>query len=257
MLVAWAKTISPAEARRPPGACPRVGVRDAFDQRLWEDGPVGENPPFVLEMWGRFNYSLAVVIAEGCAIDKEYNTLRQRYEETGLSASEAREHAPREADGFVTIAEVWPATSFPPHLQADTGSGATGYVPCLLPDWLKDTQPYAVDLNRIATVSWRALDRRVAMAVDDPAWRQRLQTGLCRHFASRSIRISAELQEIFQDSILDVEAVGVPTGDPPRIRVRIHFEGGRSQDLEAIGGMAPTGDGVDDGGAGLQTRRED
>jgi hypothetical protein len=255
VLAAWAQTISPQEHGLSSAMHPTVGARDALDLRFWEDGPPGIAPPAVLEMWGRFNYSLAVVIAEGCAIDKEYTILRRRYEASGMDSVAAASRALDEADGLVTIAEAWPAEALPSHLQPEAESGAVGYVPFLLPGWVDDGRTYAVDLNRISTVSWRSLDQRIATAVDDPAWRQRLQTGLCRYFAARSIRISAELQEIFQEPILQVEAIGVPAGNPPRVRVRLHFESGRSQDLEAIQESVAAESAELDVGPGLQTRR--
>lgn len=145
--------------------------------------------------------------------------------------------------------------SFPKHLQRDAASGATGYVPFALPNWIGDTRPYAVDLNRISTVSWRALEQRNALSVDDAGWRQRLQTGLCRYFASRTIRLSADLREIFQQAVVRAEAVGVPSGNPPRVRVRLHFENMTSINLEAIQDMESGRDPEGDGGPGLHTRR--
>lgn len=141
--------------------------------------------------------------------------------------------------------------SFPEHLQRDAASGATGYVPFALPDWIGDTRPCAVDLNRISTVNWRALEQ----SVDDAGWRQRLQTGLCRYFASRTIRLGADLREIFQQAVVRAEAVGVPSGNPPRVRVRLHFENMMSIDLEAIQDMESGRDPEGDGGPGLHTRR--
>ncbi len=256
VLAAWAKTIGPEERKPAIALHPTIGARDALDQRFWADGPLGVSPVSTLEMWGRFNYSLAVVIAEGCAIDKEYNILRRGYEAEGMPPPAAASRALDEAEGLVTIAETWPVESLPAHLQPEAESGAVGYVPFLVPDWLDDERAYAVDLNRISTVSWRSLDQRIATAVDDPAWRHRLQTGLCRYFAARSIRISAELQEIFQKPILRAEAVGVPAGNPPRVRIRLHFENGRSQDLEAIQeNTAAEGAAMIDEGPGLRTRR--
>lgn len=255
VLVAWAKTISPEEARSTQAQYPSIGTRDAFDHRYWADSPAGTAPPQVLEMWGRMNYSLGVVMAEGCAIDKEYNTLRANYIDAGMDANQATTQALRNVDAFVTVAEAWPVEAFPPHLQRDAESGSVGYAPFAVPDWLGDSRTYAVDLNRISTVSWRALDQRIAMVAADPAWRQRLQSQLCRYFASRTIRISADLQDIFQEPILSAEAVGVPAGNPPRVRVRLHFENGRSVDLEAIQTATADDDPDEDKGPGLHTRR--
>jgi hypothetical protein len=255
VLVAWTKTIGPAEQQHSSGLHPQPGAKDALDLRLWDDGPPGVIPVPVLEMWGRHNYSIAVVLSEGCAIDKEYNILRQQFEISGLEPIEARKRALDEAVGFITIAEAWPVESFPPHLKSEAEGGATGYVPFYVPNWTQDSRPFAVDLNRISTVSWRSLDTRIAVAEGDAAWRQRIQSGVCRHFASRTIRITSDLQEIFQAPILSAEAVGVPAGSPPRVRVRLHFENGRCEDLEAIQGSAQPDVVEADRGPDLQTRR--
>ena len=68
VLVAWAKTIEPSTSLA-AGARPVIGARDALDMPLWD-----EQLP-VLAMWGRMNYGMAVIIPDGCAIDKDYNTL--------------------------------------------------------------------------------------------------------------------------------------------------------------------------------------
>jgi hypothetical protein len=255
VLVAWAKTIDPTESHGSSSLHPTVGARDGLHLRFWDDGPPNSQPPQVLEMWGCYNYSLAVVISEGCAIDKEFNILRRQFEAEGASATEAMSKAAASAAGFVSIAEVWPVAALPEHVQREAESGAVGYVPLLIPEWWGDDRPYAVDLSRIATVSWRALDQRIAMATVDPGWQLRLQSGLCRYFASRTIRITEDLQTVFQQAVLRVEAVDLPVGNPPRVRVRVHFAGGRSQVLEAIQ-ESPAAEPIKtDAGPGLETRR--
>src|SRR5947209_1871336 len=87
LLVAWAKTIEPQqEARSIP--YPTIGRRDAFNLRFWDGG----DPP-ILEMWGCLNYGLAVVVADDCAIDKEFNILRERYVDEGVDPYVAAERA--------------------------------------------------------------------------------------------------------------------------------------------------------------------
>ncbi len=255
VLVAWAKTIGPAERLGSTSLHPSVGVRDGLHLRFWDDGPPGARPPQVLEMWGCFNYSLAVVVSEGCAIDKEFNILRQQLEAEGANSSEAMSKAAASAAGFVAIAEVWPVAALPAHLRREAESGAVGYIPFLIPEWCEDNRPYVVDLSRLATVSWRSLDQRLAVAGADHDWQLRVQSGLCRYFAARTIRISEDLQAIFQQPVLRVEAVDLPVGTPLRVRVRVHFAGGRSQVLEAIQ-EHPAAEPIQlDEGPGLQTRR--
>jgi hypothetical protein len=66
LLVAWGKTVSAEEASSSGTSHPVVGVRDAFDLRFWTSSDD------VHEKWGRMNYGLAVVLADSCAIDKEF-----------------------------------------------------------------------------------------------------------------------------------------------------------------------------------------
>src|SRR5260370_16108986 len=132
VLVAWAKTVGSQERKPTSVFHPTIGARDGLDLRFWDDRPPGTTSVLVLEMWGRFNYSLAVVVAEGCAIDKEYNILRRRYEADGVDPPAAVSRALNEAEGLVTIAETWPAEALPSHLQQEAESGAVGYVPFLL-----------------------------------------------------------------------------------------------------------------------------
>ena len=68
----------------------------------------------------------------------------------------------------------------------------------------------------------------------DARWVLRLQSGLCRYFAARTIRVSEDLADIFQQQVTQAEALTPPTGDPPRVRVRLHFTDGRTVDVEAI-----------------------
>lgn len=228
LLVGWGKTIHPDEARHTERRHPIAGQRDAFDLRFWDD-----NRPDILELWGRLNYGLAVVVTDGCAIDKEYNTLRDRYLHAGQSAQEAARRAVADAAPFVNVAEAWPVDFLPEHLQREAASGAAGYVPFAL-DWIapEELRTYVVDLSRIATVSWRAIDRRLAMA--DARWVLRLQSGLCRYFAARTIRVSEDLADIFRQPVIQAEALTPPAGNPPRVRIRLHFGDGRTVDVEAI-----------------------
>jgi hypothetical protein len=247
LLVAWAKTIEPQpEAASIP--YPTIGRRDAFSLRFWD----GNNPP-ILEMWGRLNYGLVVVVADDCAIDKESSILRERYVTEGIEPDQARERANEHAEPYVAVAEVWPVDALPEHLQRDAESGAVGYVPFSMGDLVpEDPRAYAVDLNRMSTISWRAIDRRLAMR--DGRWRQRLQTQLCRFFAARTIRVNDELAEIFNQPVVRAEALTPPAGTPPRTRARLHFADGRSVTVEAM-----LGEGADQGEASgrprLQTRR--
>ncbi|HEX6506018.1 MAG TPA: hypothetical protein VF221_00145 [Chloroflexota bacterium] len=207
---------------------PTIGRRDAFSLRFWD----GKNPP-MLEMWGCLNYSLAVVVADDCAIDKEFNILRERYEGEDMDTNQAAEQANDQAEPYVAVAEVWPVNALPVHLQRDAESGTVGYVPFSMGDVVpEDSRPYVVDLNRMATISWRAIDRR--LAIRDERWRQRLQTQLCRFFAARTIRVNDELAEIFYQPVVRAEALTPPAGSPPRTRARLYFADGSNVTVEAI-----------------------
>jgi hypothetical protein len=225
-----------------------VGKRDALSLRFWD----GNKPP-ILEMWGRLNYGLVVVVADDCAIDKEFNMLRERYVDEGMDPNLAVRRANDQAEPYVAVAEVWPVDALPEHLQQDADSGAVGYVPFSMGDLVPDdARAYVADLNRISTISWRAVDRRLAMR--DERWRQRLQTQLCRFFAARTIRVNEELAEIFDQPVVRAEALTPPAGSPPRTRARLHFAGGSSVTVEAILGEEEQ---QEEGSArpGLQTRQ--
>lgn len=249
LLIAWAKTIHPGEAHLLNTTYPVIGRRDAFDRRYWDGGD-----PAILEMWGRLNYGLAVVVTDGCAIDKEFNTLRDRYLGSGLSVQDATQRALDQAAPFVSVAEAWPVDFLPEHLQREAGSGAVGYLPFTL-DWIapEEHRPYIVDLSRIASISWRAIDRRIALA--DARWVLRLQSSLCRYFAARTIRLSEDLAEIFQQPVIQAEALTPPSGNPPRIRVRLHFADGRTVDVEAIQTTPDVDEPLDLRRPGLEPRR--
>ncbi|MDQ2744827.1 MAG: hypothetical protein M3Z66_21385 [Chloroflexota bacterium] len=247
LLVAWAKTIEPQlDAART--SYPTIGRRDAFSLRFWD----GDNPP-ILGMWGCLNYGLVIVIADDCAIDKEFNILRERYVTEGVEFAQASERANEHAEPYVAVAEVWPMEALPEHLQRDAESGAVGYIPFSMGEVVpEDPRAYAVDLNRMATISWRAIDRRLAMR--DDRWRQRLQTQLCRFFAARTIRVNDELAEIFDQPVVRAEALTPPAGSPPRTRARLHFVDGKSVILEAVLGNTAE---QEDGSVrpGLKTRQ--
>ena len=247
LLVAWAKTIEPQpEASGIP--YPTIGKRDAFSLRFWD----GNNPP-ILEMWGHLNYGLVVVVADDCAIDKEFNILREQYTMEGIDPAQANELANQRAEPYVAVAEIWPVDALPEHLQRDAESGAVGYVPFSMSDLVpEESRAYVVELNRMSSISWRAIDRRLAMR--DERWRQRLQSQLCRFFAARTIRVNDELADIFSQPVVRAEALTPPAGTPPRTRARLHFADGSSVTLEAILGEAGE---PDEGSArpGLQTRQ--
>jgi hypothetical protein len=184
-------------------------------------------------MWGCLNYGLVVVVADDCAIDKEFNILCERFGAEDIEPAQARERANEYAEPYTAVAEVWPVDALPKHLQRDAESGAVGYVPFSMGDLVpEDLRTYVADLNRISTISWRAIDRR--LATRDERWRQRLQTQLCRFFAARTIRVNEELAEIFDQPVVRAEALTPPAGSPPRTRARLHFADGSSVTLEAI-----------------------
>ncbi len=247
LLVAWAKTVEPQRGS-PTAPYPAVGKRDSFSLRFWD----GNNPP-VLEMWGRLNYGLVVVVTDDCAIDKEFTILRDRYVDDGIDPDVAAERANEQAEPYIAVAEVWPVDALPEHLQRDAESGAVGYVPLSISNLFpEDTRVYVTDLNRMAGVSWRAIDRRLAMR--DERWRQRLQTQLCCFFAARTIRVNEELAEIFNQPVVRAEFLTPPSGSPPRTRARLHFADGTNVMLEA---MLDSGGEQEVGSArpGLQTRQ--
>lgn len=226
LVVAWGKTIHPSEASKKAAAWPASGVRDAFDLLYWGAGAeIGET-------WGRMNYGMVAVVADSCGIDKEYNELRRRYLDAGLNPEQAQQRAQQEAEPFVAVAEVWPIEQLPEHMRDGAESGAVGYVPfridALYPD---DRTTYVLDLSRLATISWSAIHVRIAMG--DPQWITRLQTALCRAFAARTIQLSENFAEAFNAPVTRAEVLTPPFGNPPRVRVRLHFENGETIDLEA------------------------
>lgn len=247
LSVAWAKTLEPLPGNPAP-PYPVLGKRDSFSLRFWD----GYNPP-ILEMWGCLNYGLVVVVADDCASDKEFNILRERHVAEGMEPNLASERANEQAEPYVAVAEAWPMEALPAHLRGDAESGAVGYVPFSMGDLvLEDPRAYVADLNRISTIRWRAVDRRLAMR--DEHWRQRLQTQLCRFFAARTIRVSEELAETFNQPVVRVEALTPPARSPPRTRARLHFADGSSAILEAI--LSEAGQQEEETGRlGLKTRQ--
>jgi len=229
LIIAWTKTIAPDQARFSDATYPIPGVRDGLDLRLWDD----RRRPDILEMWGRATCGLAVVVSEGCAIDKEFNVLRAKYVDEGLDPEEAAARAQAEEEGFIAVAEVWPVDALPEHLRDGALSGAIGYLPFTMGNLVpEDKRSWVVDLSRVATVNLRSVHERIGIA--DSRWVLKLQSAICRYFAARTIRVSENLADLFQQQVIQVEALTVPTGDPPRVRARVHFEGGRKVDLEAI-----------------------
>lgn len=226
-MVAWAKTLEPQAATGSSPAYPTPGVRDKFDLRFWDD----HGRPTVLEMWGRLNYGLAVVVTEDCGLDKEFNVLVRQFLGQGISQEEAAARAHEHADPYLAVAEAWPVEAFPPHMRGGAESGALGYLPFLLGDLVpQDPRPYAIDVGRIATISWRAIHRRLASG--DDAWRLQIQTALCKAFAARNLELAANFLSIFEQPILRAEAVTPPSGNPPRVRIRLYFRDGRNVTLE-------------------------
>jgi hypothetical protein len=248
LLAAWGKTIE-LQPGKPIGGYPVVGHRDAMDLRFWD----GERPP-ILAMWGRMNYSLAVVVADDCAIDKEFNILCEQLTAAGVEPEQACERANEAAEPYVAVAEAWPVDALPGHLQGEAASGAVGYVPFRLGSLVpEDTQVYVVDLNRIATISWRSVDRRLGMR--DERWRQRLQVQLCRFFAARTIRVNEDLATIFGQPLIGAEALTPLSGNPPRTRARLRFAGGTSVVVEALVANSPVDGDREAGRPGFQDRR--
>jgi hypothetical protein len=227
LLVGWGKTIAPAEVTRAKIGSPVIGMRDSFDLRYW-DGAVSP----VREAWGRMNYSLAVVVAQDCAIDKEYEILMERYL-TEMTPEQASARAQLEAEPYVTVAEAWPVSSLPAHVQAEAQSGALGFVPFTLGELQPaDARIYVVELTKLSAVSWRAIDHRIG--IGDASWQLRLQVALCKFFAARSIRVGEDLESLFARPVVRVETLTPAAGKPPKQRARFHFDDGRSAVLEAI-----------------------
>jgi len=229
VLVSSTKTLPPQEKRRSANRLPTLGERDGFDQPYWSPGSAE-----LLEMWGLFNYALAVVISQGCAIDNEYFQRRDLYRKREApETADARADVEHERDAFVSVAEAWPVESLPEHVQQDAENGALGYVPfrvdSLRPD---DKRLYSVDLSRLSTVAARSIDLRVGIA-DEP-WRLKLQSALCKYFAARTIRLAEQLETLVASGIVGIEALEPPRGNPPRARVRVRFGDGRDAVLEAI-----------------------
>ncbi len=249
LLVAWTKTIAPTDAIHTGTRYPILGKRDSLDLLLWDDG----QSPQVLETWCRASYGLAVVITEGCAIDKEFNVLQQAYLQEGYSPTEAAERALEDEEGFISVAEAWPVESLPEHLHGGAASGAVGYVPFTLGNLVpQDTRQWVVDLSRVATLSIRSIHKRLGIA--DSRWVLRLQSAICRYYAARSIRVTEDLTEIFQQPVTRVEALTPPSGSPPRVKARIHFEGDRKIDLEAVLTEVRPEEGLESRRPGLHTR---
>ncbi|MBI3977537.1 MAG: hypothetical protein HY331_05050 [Chloroflexi bacterium] len=160
-------------------------------------------------------------------------SIREAYLKDANSPAEATGKALENEEGYIAVAEAWPVALLPEHLRAGAADGAVGYVPLTLGDLVpSDTRDWAVDLSRVATISVRSIHKRLGMAAG--RWVLRLQASLCRYYAARSIRVTEELTEIFQQPITRVEALTPPAGNPPKVRARLHFEGGRKVDLEAI-----------------------
>lgn len=228
--VAQARLMTEAELpRAATGAAtpPLLGDSAGSRSLLWQDVKPEE------EVWVNGINSIGMVLTPDCAIDKDMHRLAEHLmADEGLSEDTAYARAANEAEFFVLVAEIRTVASLPAHQQGQAGRLGLFKLDTL-PGAPVGAGPFVVDLTRVCTVSNRVIERRLGRAT--AALRHKLQATLCQHLAARNIELTVALTQLFTQPIARVESLVAPEPEKNKLsmRVRVHFEDGKSAVIEA------------------------
>jgi hypothetical protein len=226
VLVPTAVLISPEELpgtgapeRRPRPMAPNSGLT-----RLFDASPDGA----VLETWARTGYTLAIVLTHDCGFDQDYlRYISWLVDSQNLERAEAEKRARLESAPWLRVGVVWAVPDLPAHQRADAEHGRVGFL--RLPDMPlapEGSGPFAVNLEQACSLSWRAVDNRLAVAT--PATKRLVQRALCYADAARNIELADAVTRLFNRPILRIEPQeGLAEGRTnQQVRSLVHFADG-------------------------------
>lgn len=227
--VAQAKLVARQEvpASAVAGATPAIGSPSGSRSLLWPDVDAEA------EVWVHAVNTIGVVLSPDCAVDKDLHRLAAHLVRTeGLEKDAAYDRAQDDAEMLVQVAEVRTVPDLPEHQRDEVGR--LGLIKLeTFPGAPTGAGPFAIDLSRVTTVSGRIVEQRMAIAT--PPMKHKLQAAICQHLAARNIDLTVALTELFTSPMVGVDSLVAP--DPGKgklaMRVRVHFEGGRSAVLDA------------------------
>jgi hypothetical protein len=149
----------------------------------------------------------------------------------GLSEDDAYACAEADAESLALVAEIRNVNDLPTYQQGQYGLGLIKLD--TVPGAPAGTGPFVVDLARVTTVSNRIIERRLAMPT--AAMKHKLQAALCQHLAARNVELTIALTQLFTQPVTKVESLVAPEPDKQKLtmRVRVHFEDGKSGVVEA------------------------
>ncbi len=227
--VAQAKLLAGQElpAGAVTGAMPAIGAAEGSRSLLWQVGRQDE------EVWVHGLNTIGVVLAPDCAIDKDLHRVAQHVVESeGLGEDAAYERALAECELLVHVVEIRTVADLPPHQRGEVGHLGLMRLD-RFPTAPPGSGPFVIDFSRVTTVSTRIIERRLAIAT--AAMKHRLQAEICKHFAARNIELTIALTELFSSPVRQVDSLVAPEPGKGKLtmRVRVHFDGGRSAVLEA------------------------
>jgi hypothetical protein len=194
VIVPAAVLVPPSDLPGPPVESPPTPMlRGSGKTRLFGASRDGE----ILETWALTSYTLGLILSHDCGIDQDFLRYTDWLRQTeALTEVEAVARAHRGAAPWVRVGEILPVSDLPPHQIEDARVGRVGFLPIPdLPDAPANAGPFVADLERVTSLSLRAIDRRIGVAT---LFAKRMaQRALCYTDAARNIEIADALVSLF------------------------------------------------------------
>jgi hypothetical protein len=186
---------------------------------LWY--PLDPLPQPAVEAW----LSPAIIVADDCVLDKEFNAYVEQRMREGLAEAAAEEEARAmpSLDPLVPVAPILPYAALRlGNPQAIRTAQSIGYFPLVA--WPDHVDEGYVDFTRIVPVS-RQLLWGPAAALSEPA-RRILRWKLAQYSAYRNLSVDAEIMAAIGRTIT---AVRVVSDQKDRLVVDLEFDNGTGQ----------------------------
>lgn len=215
-IVLWSRDEKPPGGLQQPA--PPPDGSDSVVYALWSGADVLPSP--VAECW----VTPAIVVADDCVLDKEFNAFVERRIGEGVPEDEAVAEARADTtlDPIVPVVPILPYRSLRFAGEPSVRQGqAIGYFPIV-----ESTEVDAgyVDFTRVVPVS-RHLLFGPAAALSEPA-RRILRWKLAQYYALRNLSVDREIAAAIGKAITDVRAV---VDNKHRLVVDLELDHGRGE----------------------------